>query len=401
MFLFKTFMKKDEMDNFAKVLVLYTGGTIGMKKKNGTYVPAPNEFGNALRNDPTLDDKEFIDAYFGDVKDQPYCLPSHHETKKRIVYWLNEYDPLLDSSDIKLDDWIKIAKDIEKYYNDFDGFVVLHGTDTLAYTASALSFLIDNLSKPVVVSGAQIAIVEEDSDGHDNLIGALLVAGSCNVPEVTVYFDGKLLRANRCVKLDSISTGAFVSPNVDPLAVMDKVIKVNEKEEFKQPENKELSVTDKLCENVTILYMYPFIQTQMVETALQEPVEGVVIKSYGAGNLPSNREDIMDAIKKAVNRGCIVVNTSQCVKGHVHTNYETGKMIHDAGVIFGADMTTETAFVKLSYILGRDDWDLEMKKRMMTKSLKGEVDEREEEEKENEDSAEINEEDKMEQYKPV
>uniref|UniRef100_A0A914PYW9 L-asparaginase N-terminal domain-containing protein n=1 Tax=Panagrolaimus davidi TaxID=227884 RepID=A0A914PYW9_9BILA len=107
----------------------------------------------------------------------------------RIVYWLNEYDPLLDSSDIKFDDWIKIAKDIEKHYEDFDGFVVLHGTDTLAYTASALSFLIENLSKPVVCSGAQIAIVEEDSDGHDNLIGALLVAGNCNVPEVTVYFD--------------------------------------------------------------------------------------------------------------------------------------------------------------------------------------------------------------------
>uniref|UniRef100_A0A914PR58 L-asparaginase N-terminal domain-containing protein n=1 Tax=Panagrolaimus davidi TaxID=227884 RepID=A0A914PR58_9BILA len=182
----------------------------------------------------------------------------------RIVYWLNEYDPLLDSSDIKLDDWIKIAKDIEKHYEDFDGFVVLHGTDTLAYTASALSFLIENLSKPVVCSGAQIAIVEEDSDGHDNLIGALLVAGSCNVPEVTVYFDRKLLRANRCVKLDSISTGAFLSPNVDPLAVMDKVIKVNEKEEFKQPENKNLSVTDKLCKDVTILYMYPFIKIEIV-----------------------------------------------------------------------------------------------------------------------------------------
>uniref|UniRef100_A0AC34FWV8 Asparaginase n=1 Tax=Panagrolaimus sp. ES5 TaxID=591445 RepID=A0AC34FWV8_9BILA len=373
------------------------------KDENGAYVPASNEFGEAIRNDPTLDDKEFIDANFGDTKDQPYCLPLHHQTKKRIVYWLNEYDPLVDSSDIKLDDWIKIAKDIEKYYDEYDGFVVLHGTDTLAYSTSALSFLLDNLSKPVVCSGAQIAIVEEDSDGHDNLIGALIVAGSCKVPEVTVYFDGKLLRANRCVKLDSISTGAFISPNVDPLAVMDKGIKVNDKEEFKLPENKELSVTDKLCKDVSILYMYPFIRIELVQAAFQEPVQGVVIKSYGAGNLPSNRDDIMEEIKKAVKRGCIVVNTSQCVKGHVHTNYSTGKMLHDVGVIFGADMTTETAFVKLSYILAREDWDLETKKKMMKKSLKGEIDEREEdeEEKEIEHENEKSEEEKMKQYKPL
>uniref|UniRef100_A0A914PD83 asparaginase n=1 Tax=Panagrolaimus davidi TaxID=227884 RepID=A0A914PD83_9BILA len=138
-----------------------------------------------------------------------------------------------------------------------------------------------------------------------------------------------------------------------------------------------------------------------VKAALQEPVKGVVIKSYGSGNMPSNREDIMDEIKNAVKRGCIVVNTSQCIKGHVHTNYETGKILHDAGVIFGADMTTETAFVKLSYILERDDWDLETKKKMMTKSLKGEVDEREEEEKEKEIENEKSEKELMKQYKPI
>lgn len=181
----------------------------------------------AIRDIPPLNDKEYVEQYYGDYQVQPYCLPPVRHTKKRVVYWLVEYEPLLDSSDMTFDDWIRIAKDIRKSYHEYDGFVVLHGTDTLAYTASALSFMMENLGKPVILTGAQIPVAEVRSDGRENLIGALIVAANFDIPEVTVYFNNKLLRGNRCTKLDNSGLSAFDSPNMNPLASMD--ISINSK----------------------------------------------------------------------------------------------------------------------------------------------------------------------------
>ena len=184
----------------------------------------------AIRDIPPLNDKEYVEQYYGDYQVQPYCLPPVRHTKKRVVYWLVEYEPLLDSSDMTFDDWIRIAKDIRKSYHEYDGFVVLHGTDTLAYTASALSFMMENLGKPVILTGAQIPVAEVRSDGRENLIGALIVAANFDIPEVTVYFNNKLLRGNRCTKLDNSGLSAFDSPNMNPLASMD--ISINSKLDF-------------------------------------------------------------------------------------------------------------------------------------------------------------------------
>lgn len=342
-------------------------------KENGVYEPEPHYLPLAIREIPPLNDKEYVDEFYGDVKVQPYCLPPVRNTKKRVVYWLVEYDPLLDSSDMTFDDWIRIAKDVRKSYDNYDGFVVLQGTDTLAYTASALSFMMENLGKPVVITGAQIPVAEVRSDGRENLIGALIVAGNYNIPEVTVYFNNKLMRGNRCTKLDSCGLEAFDSPNMNPLATMAITVDIRWESVFRSNDISHFRVQDNLCRNVSILRIFPSISIECVKAALQPPMKGVVLQTFGAGNMPSRRTDIIGEIEKAVNRGCIVVNVSQCVKGHVDASYLTGKILYDVGVIPGSDMTTEAALIKLSYVLGHDDWDLETKRKMMGKNLRGEL----------------------------
>ncbi|KAE9546396.1 hypothetical protein FO519_010392, partial [Halicephalobus sp. NKZ332] len=213
--------KKNPSTSESKVLVLYTGGTIGMKcKENGVYEPETDYLPFTIRDTPYLNDKEYVNEFYRNSQSQPCCLPPVRNTMKRIVYSFMEYNPLLDSSDMTFDDWIKIAEDIRKNYDSYDGFVVLQGTDTLAYSASALSFMMENLGKPVVITGAQISVAEVRSDGRENLVGALILAGNFDIPEVTVYFNYNLMRGNRCTKLDNYGFGAFISPNMDPLATM-------------------------------------------------------------------------------------------------------------------------------------------------------------------------------------
>ncbi|CAB02790.1 asparaginase [Caenorhabditis elegans] len=357
----------------SRVLVLYTGGTIGMKTTDGVYCPVPGYLPEVLRDIPPLNDRRYIEESYSNVAVRPYSLPPVRNMKKRVVYWIVEYEPLLDSCDMTFDDWIRIATDIKKAYHKYDGFVVLHGTDTLAYTASALSFMMENLGKPVIITGSQIPVAEVRSDGMENLIGALITAGNFDIPEVCVYFNNKLMRGNRTVKLDNSALEAFDSPNMHPLAQMAINIKVNYDSIFRSDMVAAFTVHENLCRDVGMLRIFPSMTIESVRAFLQPPTRGCILQTFGSGNMPTRRQDIIMALKEAIARGVMVVNCSQCLKGQVDVNYATGKILYDIGVIPGSDMTSEAAMAKLCYVLGKDEWDLPMKRSMLQSNLRGEM----------------------------
>lgn len=357
----------------SRVLVLYTGGTIGMKTQGGVYSPMAGYLPEVLRTLPPLNDKHFIDEVYANSTVQPYSLPPVRNQKKRVVYWIVEYDPLLDSCDMTFDDWIRIATDIKKAYHHYDGFVVLHGTDTLAYTASALSFMMENLGKPVIITGSQIPVAEVRSDGMDNLIGALITAGNLDVPEVCVYFNNKVMRGNRTTKLDNSALDAFVCPNMHPLIQMNINIKIHHDSIFRSDSVEPFDVHDNLCRNVGMLRIFPSMSIESVRAFLAPPTQGVILQTFGAGNMPTRRSDIIQALKEAIDRDVLIVNCTQCLKGQVDVHYATGKILYDIGIIPGSDMTSEAAMAKMCYVLGKDAWDYETKKKMLTMNLRGEM----------------------------
>uniref|UniRef100_A0A914QYR6 L-asparaginase N-terminal domain-containing protein n=1 Tax=Panagrolaimus davidi TaxID=227884 RepID=A0A914QYR6_9BILA len=232
------------------------------------YEPEPYYLPLVIRDIPSLNDKKYVEQYYGDHHVQPYGLPPVRHTQKRVVYCVVEYEPLLDSSDMTFDDWIRIAKDIRESYHEYDGFVILHGTDTLEYTASALSFMMENLGKPVVLTGAQIPVAEVRSDGRENLIGALTVAVNFDVPEVSVYYNNKLLHGNRCTKLNNNRLAAFDSPNMNPLASMDISINFKYESIFRSGNISYFRVQDNLCRNVSILRIFRSISIECVSLFL-------------------------------------------------------------------------------------------------------------------------------------
>ncbi|CAJ0592043.1 unnamed protein product [Cylicocyclus nassatus] len=356
-----------------RVLCLYTGGTIGMKSQDGVYSPQAGYLPEVIRTIPPLNDKLFIEKNFANSPVKPYALPPVRLMKKRVVYWIVEYEPLLDSCDMTFDDWIRIATDIRKAYHNYDGFVVLHGTDTLAYTASALSFMMENLGKPVIITGSQIPVAEVRSDGMENLVGALIIAGNYDIPEVCVYFNNKLMRGNRTVKMDNAALEAFDSPNMQPLARMNIKIQVNYDSIFRSTVVNPFVVHDNLCRNVGLLRIFPSMSIESVRAFLAPPTKGVILQTFGAGNMPTRRKDIIEALKEAIARGCLVVNCSQCLRGQVDVNYATGKILYDIGVIPGSDMTSEAAMAKMCYVLGKDEWDHETKRMMLQANLRGEM----------------------------
>ncbi|GAB6025427.1 hypothetical protein CHUAL_011173 [Chamberlinius hualienensis] len=359
-------MENSEHD--IKVLVLFTGGTIGMiRGPSGAYEPFSNMLEAKLRTMPNLHDPSYS---FSSSLVLPNSLPDEH---RRVFYTVYEYDPLLDSSNMTIDDWIRIALDIKRLYNNFDGFVILHGTDTMAYTASALSFMIQDLKKPIVITGSQIPIFESRTDGQDNFQGALIMAGHYLIPEVTIYFNHRLYRGNRTTKVSTDQLNAFDSPNMGPLVDVGVNIKIDWKNVLPMSLGPQLRVHTNMCRLVSVLTIFPSIPIQIVKAHLEPPLKGLILMSFGAGNIPTVRKDLMEELKSASERGVLIINITQCLRGCIAAIYETGRPLVEAGVIPGADLTLEAALAKLSYVLGRDDWDSKTKRKMLQTNLRGEM----------------------------
>lgn len=345
----------------ARVLVLYTGGTIGMRRNAlGVYEPVPGYFADKVALQPQLHDP-----------DRPRFVTYPSASNRRIYYDLRAYDTLLDSANLDLSHWLRFARDIEAAYDDYDGFVIVHGTDTMAYTASGLAFLLEGLEKPVVLTGAQIPIEQLRNDAVDNLLGALGIAGHYRVPEVCLYFYNKLLRGCRATKTDAAALDAFDSPNLRPLAELGVDVRVRWNLVRASPVGG-LRVHGALNPHVAALRLYPGMTRAILENFLRPPLEGLVLETFGAGNAPDRGDDLIGALRDASDRGVVIVNVTQCLRGRVRPSYSTGRALLDAGVVPGADMTAEAALAKLAFLLAQDI-DPDDVRTLAGRSLRGEL----------------------------
>jgi L-asparaginase len=339
----------------SSILLIYTGGTIGMKVDPALQALTPFDFSQILEEVPEL--RKF--AY-------------------RIDSWT--FDPLIDSSDVEPSLWVSLAGLIEEKYHEYDGFVVLHGTDTMAYSASALSFMIENLSKPVIFTGSQLPIGMPRTDGKENLISAVEIAaakdadGHALVPEVCICFDNILMRGNRTCKMNSDNFRAFRSENLPPLAEAGISIRYSSGI-IRRPSSWDASpiFRKNLDTRVSILKMHPGITPQIVRDIMCSPdTRAVIIETYGAGNAPS-KDWFLRIVQEAAGMGKIILNVTQCIAGSVNMDiYATGKCLKDAGVVSGYDSTTESALAKLFYLLGTFH-DNEQVKKLLEEDLRGEI----------------------------
>jgi L-asparaginase len=330
-----------------QIYVAYTGGTIGMRPSSKGYVPAAGFLSETIAKMPEFHRQEMPD------------------------FTINEYQSLIDSADMSPKDWQQIADDIKQNYQDYDGFIILHGTDTMAYTASVLSFMLENLGKPVIVTGSQIPLAQLRSDGQENLLNALYLAANYPIPEVSLYFNNKLFRGNRSRKLDADGFDAFGSPNFPML--LKAGINIEVKAGKVTPiDQQPLVVSSVTPQPVGVVSLYPGISAEVIRNILQQPVKALILLSYGVGNAPQNAA-LLNELKHANDNGILIVNCTQCLRGKVNmSGYANGNVLQDVGVLSGGDMTPEATLAKLHYLLSKTLSVTEMK-RMMTSNLKGEL----------------------------
>lgn len=330
-----------------KVLVLHTGGTIGMVHTPDGDAPSAGML------KPHLD--AIVEASCGELPPIDFF----------------EFDPLIDSSNATPETWCEIARTVHARREEYAGFVVLHGTDTMAYTSSALSFLLPGFGKPVVVTGSQIPIMRARSDGRQNLIGALQVAARCDVPEVSLLFGEVLLRGNRATKIDATGLDAFDSPSCPPLARIGVDIEVNTAV-VRAPQG-EPGLAEGPLGHVAAVQLFPGFSASILGNVCRPPLQGLVLEAYGAGNGPSQDREFLAAIEAAVEAGIVVVVVTQCVRGSVQPGaYASGSALMRAGAVPGFDMTSEAALTKLAVLLGRGH-DAATVAELMQRDLAGEL----------------------------
>ena len=339
----------------SSILLIYTGGTIGMKEDPSIQALRPFDFSQILAEVPEL---------------------------RKFAYKIDAvtFDPIIDSSDIEPDNWVTLVSHIEQRYDDYDGFVILHGTDTMAYSASAVSFMIEGLTKPIIFTGSQLPIGMPRTDGKENLISAVEIAaakdedGHAVVPEVCICFDNILMRGNRTTKINSDNFRAFRSENLPPLAEAGINIRYNTGI-IRRPDdwNARPTFHKNLDTRVAILKIHPGITPQVARGILCAPEsKAVIIETYGAGNAPS-KGWFLDMVTEATKMGKILLNVTQCRAGSVNMDiYATGKWLKEAGVINGFDSTTESALAKLFFLMGQSDSDSDIAQ-LLESSLRGEI----------------------------
>ena len=331
------------------IYIAYTGGTIGMKPSSKGFVPAAGYLTETLAKMPEFHRQE---------------MPN---------FTIHEYDNLLDSSDMVPSDWQMIAQDIADNYAKYDGFIILHGTDTMAYTSSALSFMLEGLHKPVIVTGSQIPLAQLRSDGQANLLNALYIAANYPIGEVTLFFNNKLLRGNRARKVDADGFDAFDSPNFPHLLTAGIHIEVNTRIPELKIMGSTLQVSPIKSQPVGMLSLYPGISSTVLTNIIQQPVNALILLSYGVGNAPQNPQ-LLAQIEKATKQGIIVVNCTQCMRGTVDmSGYANGKYVEETGVVSGKDITPEAALAKLHYLLSKNTLSVEEMRLSMASSMRGEM----------------------------
>ncbi|KAF2768066.1 lysophospholipase [Teratosphaeria nubilosa] len=370
----------------SRVLVIITGGTICMRPSPDGLIPATDFLDSGMRPRPQFNDGSdpgSLAAYSGDDGRALY-LKSLRTPKslygRRVQYAVLEFQTLLDSSSIDAKGWTQIAVAIERNYSLFDAFVILHGTDSLAYTSSALSFMLSDLGKPVILTGSQAPIHELQSDATDNLLGSLILAGHFLIPEVCLFFNHKLFRGNRTTKVSADQFAAFASPNCAPLAtITSSHIHVAWDAIYRPTELKALSLQTNLhLAYVACLRIFPGIKPEMVDAVIRVPgLRGLVLETFGAGNAPSGPDNaLINIFTEAVQRGIVIVNITQCLTGSVSATYAPAQILGKAGIVAGNDMTTEAALTKLSYLMALPDISPADVVKLMGKSIRGELTER-------------------------
>lgn len=339
-------------DAAPRIFIAYTGGTIGMKATGDGYAPVSGYLQKRMEELPPF---------------QADPVPR---------YDIYEFDPLLDSSDLTPAEWVQIAEVVRERYEDYDGFLVVHGTDTMAFTASALSFMLHPLDKPVVLTGSQLPLAETRTDAQSNLLTSLLLLGSHHdrLGGVHLFFNDRLYRGNRTTKVNADSFGAFDSPNFPPVGTAGINLDVDWSlvPETEAPARAP-AVTALGSATVSAFRLFPGLEAEYLDNVLAPPVQGVVLECFGSGNAPAKNEAFLQALRRATDRGVVVVAVTQPLHGTADLDlYATGHALSKAGVVSGYDMTTEAALAKL-YFLFEQGYSPDRVRSLVQKNLRGEL----------------------------